>query len=81
MLMSQYEGFGLPVIEAQSQGLPVICSALPVLREVAGAAALFVSPDDIVGMAAAMLKLIMDDAFRHDLRQSGLANVKRMRSI
>ena len=77
LLLSQYEGFGLPVIEAQSQGLPVICSALPVLHEVAGEAALFVQPDDSAGVATAILTLITDAALRQGLMQRGLANAKR----
>ncbi len=36
ILLTEYEGFGLPVIEAQAMGLPVICSDIPVLREVSG---------------------------------------------
>lgn len=41
---SLYEGFGLPVLEAFAAGVPVIASAIPALREVAGDAALFVPP-------------------------------------
>ena len=36
MLPTRFEGFGLPVLEALARGLPVACSDLPVLREVAG---------------------------------------------
>jgi len=42
---SHYEGFGLPVLEALAAGTPVVASDIPVLREVAGDAALYAPPD------------------------------------
>jgi glycosyltransferase involved in cell wall biosynthesis len=44
LLPSLYEGFGLPVIEAMQLGVPVVCSDLPVLREVSGGFAHYVIP-------------------------------------
>lgn len=41
---SRDEGFGIPVVEARAAGLPIICADIPVLREVAGGGARFVSP-------------------------------------
>ena len=40
-----YEGFGLPVLEAMSRGIPVVCSDIPPVREVAGDAALHFAPE------------------------------------
>ena len=44
---SSYEGFGMPVIEAQAIGRPTIAGDIPILRDVAGDAAIFVNPNDI----------------------------------
>ena len=48
------EGFGLPVLEAMSLGLPVLASDLPVLREVGGDAALWFDPLDLESIAGAL---------------------------
>lgn len=55
---SLYEGFGLPILEAQTAGVPLICSDLPVMHEVAGDGALFFQsrdPDELAGVALSML--------------------------
>lgn len=54
-LPSREEGFGIPVLEALLHRLPIICSDLPVLREVADTAATYVNPDDDPGAIAAVL--------------------------
>jgi glycosyltransferase involved in cell wall biosynthesis len=58
ILPSHAEGFGLPVIEAMASAVPVICSDLPVLREVADGIAIFCSPDDALGFARAMAEVL-----------------------
>jgi glycosyltransferase involved in cell wall biosynthesis len=68
---SLHEGFGLPVIEAMSQGCPVICSNAASLPEVAGDAALYVDPLDVGSMANALKKLINDHATREQLTWKG----------
>lgn len=50
---SRNEGFGLPVIEAMSAGTPVICSDIPIFREVAGEAAIRFDPDSPADLARA----------------------------
>ena len=51
---SRYEGFGLPVLEAQLAGTPVAVSTSTALPEVAGSEALLIGPDDVDGWASAM---------------------------
>jgi alpha-1,3-rhamnosyl/mannosyltransferase len=58
VLPSRAEGFGLPVIEAMACGVPVICSDLPVLREIADGVAVFCDPNDPVAFAHAMAQTI-----------------------
>ena len=75
---STYEGFGLPIVEAQSTGRPVITSNLAPLDWVAGdQGACFVNPFDIKAIRAGILKVIHDDEFRDALVSNGLENVKR----
>jgi glycosyltransferase involved in cell wall biosynthesis len=70
---SRYEGFGLPPLEAMACGAPVVVSDASSLPEVVGTAALRVAPDDVVGWAAALSRLLGDADLRADLRARGLA--------
>ena len=54
------EGFGLPVLEAMRRGVPVACSDIPVLREVAGDAASYFDPGDAAAAAAAIEGMLAD---------------------
>jgi glycosyltransferase involved in cell wall biosynthesis len=76
-LVSLYEGFGLPVLEAQSYGVPVMTANNSSLPEVAGDAALLVDPTDVDAIADAMLRLSQDEPLRQQLIAAGHANVKR----
>lgn len=76
-LVSTYEGFGLPVIEAQGCGVPVVVSDLPVLREVAGDAAMFVDPHDATSIRRALVTVLSDADLRGRLVVAGLENVRR----
>ncbi len=68
---AHYEGFGLPVLEAMSCGVPVVTSNASSLPEVVGDAGLLVSPDDPEGLAGALRSVIADDAQATDLRNRG----------
>jgi alpha-1,3-rhamnosyl/mannosyltransferase len=70
---SQYEGFGLPVLEAMASHVPVACSRAPGLTEVAGEAALTFDPDSVEEMTEAILRLGTDAAVRARLTQLGAA--------
>ena len=68
---SLHEGFGLPVLEAMVQGTPVVCADIPALREVAGEAALFVSPTEVDAWAEALVIVTGDPARRQALGSAG----------
>jgi glycosyltransferase involved in cell wall biosynthesis len=63
LLPSLDEGFGLPILEAAAHRLPIICSDLPALRDLAGDAAVYFAPDaDPAGLAALALERLDRDA-------------------
>jgi glycosyltransferase involved in cell wall biosynthesis len=67
------EGFGMPVLEAMSAGVPVIASNRAALPEVCGEAALLVDPEDSEALAAAIMQLIEDEALNAELIRRGYA--------
>ena len=75
--VSLYEGFGLPILEAQAAGVPVMTANNSSLPEVAGDAAILVDPTDVDAIAEAMLRLSSDEALRQQLIVAGHANVAR----
>ena len=72
-----YEGFGLPVLEAQRAGIPVITSNASSLPEVSGGGAILVDPESQSEMTEALLRIYRDKAFCGELIEKGLENVKR----
>lgn len=76
---STYEGFGLPIIEAQAIGRPVVTSRIPPMTEVAGDGAAFVDPLDPRSIRAAIERILHDPEHRKELIAAGYENVKRFR--
>jgi glycosyltransferase involved in cell wall biosynthesis len=74
---STYEGFGLPIVEAQAAGRPVITSNRCSMPEVAGDAGCLVDPERAESIREGILKVIHDQAYREDLVHKGFENVKR----
>ncbi len=70
------EGFGMPVLEAMANGVPVITSTSSALPEVAGDAALLADPLDTEAISAALLLLAGDEARRGDLARLGLERAR-----
>ena len=79
ILASTYEGFGLPIIEANAVGRPVITGNILSMPEVAGNAACLVNPFDVESIRTGIFRLIQDTAYREELVQNGFKNVERFK--
>lgn len=78
--VSTLEGFGMPIIEANSIGIPVLTSDITSMPEIAGEAALLVNPYDVNDIKFGILKLISDSVYRNNLIIKGFQNSKRFSS-
>lgn len=67
-----FEGFGIPAAEAMRCGTPVILSNTTSLPEIGGTAAIFVKPDDIIGISNAMERIIFDNNLRTSMIERGI---------
>jgi glycosyltransferase involved in cell wall biosynthesis len=77
LLPSWYEGFGLPILQAQACGTPVVASSAASMPEVGGQAALYAKPDEPESLAQAMKTLMDESSTWERCRALGLENVKR----
>lgn len=74
---SLYEGFGIPPLEAQACGCPVLAANAASIPEVLQASALYFDPLDVAHIASAMERILSDLPLRQSLRRRGLNNVTR----
>ena len=68
---SLHEGFGLPVLEAMSAGVPVVASDIPAIREVAGDAAVLAPPGDVGAWAEALSEVLGSPSLQAELAGAG----------
>lgn len=74
---SLYEGFGLPIIEAQAMQKPVITSNLSPMKETSGSAAFLANPNDFLHIREGIQKIINNEIYRNKLIEMGIENIKR----
>ena len=72
-----YEGFGLPILEAQATGRPILTSALEPMKEIAGNAACLIDPYSVQSIREGMLRVISDKNYREELVKNGTHNIER----
>lgn len=77
LMVSVYEGFGVPIIEAMACGVPVICSNVSSMPEVAGDAAIFVSPNNIEEIANALSEIEKNNDLRNQLSANAIPQSKK----
>ena len=80
VFVSTYEGFGLPIIEGNATGRPVVTSDLLSMPEVAGDAACLVNPFEVASIRSGILRVIEDAAYRRRLIENGYRNAARFTS-
>jgi glycosyltransferase involved in cell wall biosynthesis len=79
MFASTKEGFGLPIVEGQASGRPVVTSRIPPMSEVAGDAACLVDPFDVASIRDGVTRVIGNAMYRRELVDLGVRNVERFR--
>ena len=77
ILVSKEEGFGLPILEAQSIGIPVITSNVSAMKEIANNCAILIDPNSIDDIAEAMEIVLSNNDKIEEIKKHGLLNVKR----
>ncbi len=75
--VSTYEGFGMPILEAQTVERPVVTSNVLSMPEVAGGGACLVDPYNVASIREGIQRVIADAGYRNELITTGRENVKR----
>jgi glycosyltransferase involved in cell wall biosynthesis len=75
--VSTTEGFGVPIVEAQASGRPVVIGDVAPLPEVAGEGACRVDPYDVAAIRAGIRRVLEDASYREELVAAGLRNAER----
>jgi len=73
---SNYEGFGIPLLQAMACGTPIVASNIPSIQEVAGSAALLFDQTKVHDMAEKIERVILNQDLRNQLIQAGLIRAK-----
>lgn len=74
---SLYEGFGMPILEAMSFGIPVITSNISSMPEIAGKAALLVNPKNSEEIAKAIWQILINKKLKENLIKKGREQIKK----
>ena len=77
LFASTLEGFGMPILEAQMVGLPVITSNIAPMNEVAGNGALLCETSDFLSIRSCIERITSDELLREELIRKGTANCQR----
>ncbi len=77
LLLSEYEGFGLPVLEAQAHNLPVFCSDIPVFKEILENSAYYISDDLNDTLIKKIIKDLKDIMLLDSIISMGISNLEK----
>ena len=72
-----YEGFGIPILEAQAAGTPVVTSNTSSLPEVAGDGAVYVNPESAESIAEGVWRVLSDPDLRNGIIEKATQNLSR----
>lgn len=75
--VSTSEGFGMPILEAQTVGRPVVTSNCSSMPEVGGTGAVFVDPFSVSSIRNGIVKVLEDDKLRESIICNGFTNIER----